>query len=203
MVIKELINHNENRLIRKCQFIGLHGFARAGKDEIAKILKDFNYNRIGLADPIRESLYILNPWVKVGYGFAKLQSLVDEKGWETLKESEPEVRGLLQRFGTEVGRNLLGSNVWITIANQKIKKNDYSHVVISDIRFENEVEWLKSNKGILIKVKRPNVNSVNSHISDKGIDDDMCDFIINNDGTLDDLKNQVINVLEQIKQEEK
>jgi dephospho-CoA kinase len=59
--------------------IGLTGYARTGKDTVASVLvKDFGFERIAFADPIRELLYELNPKVNGIY----LREMVEEHGWE-------------------------------------------------------------------------------------------------------------------------
>jgi dephospho-CoA kinase len=56
--------------------IGLSGYSRSGKDEVAKILvEDYGFTRIAFADKIRELLYEMNPIVDTHY---HLKSLVDE-----------------------------------------------------------------------------------------------------------------------------
>jgi hypothetical protein len=83
--------------------------------------------------------------------------------WEVLKEDCPEIRGLLQRMGTEVGRQMFGEQVWINKAMEIAERED--NVVFSDVRFHNEADAILRAGGRLWRVTRPGVGPVNSHAS--------------------------------------
>ena len=91
--------------------IGLSGYAQSGKDTVAELLcLNYGYQRMAFADPMREALYRLNPSIVLNdtdYYDKPLQTLVDEQGWDAVKQN-PDVRALLQRMGTEVGRQMFG-----------------------------------------------------------------------------------------------
>lgn len=70
-----------------------------------------------------------------------------------------ESRKLLQQEGTENGRRIHGENVWIKYIENWIKvfsKRGVDVFVITDVRFKNEIEWVKSQEGYLIKLESPN-----------------------------------------------
>lgn len=171
--------------------IGLSGYARSGKDEVAKILVDnYQFKRIAFADAIRDCVYILNPYLHVGL---RVADLVDDYGWEVAK-SNAEVRRLLQVFGTEVGRRLLSDNVWIDKVFKQIY--DLKDYVIPDVRFLNEAKAIHHADGEVWRVNRDGVVAVNNHVSESSMDDFICDHIIDNNGSLDDLKNQVVTLMQ-------
>jgi hypothetical protein len=91
-------------------------------------------------------------------------------------------------MGTEVGRMLFGENVWVDIADRKIQAIE-GPVVITDVRFENEAEYVRSHGGEVWWVYRSGVGPVNSHASDNI--DFATDLIVPNDGTLEDLYTQI------------
>lgn len=185
--------------------IGISGYARTGKDTIADILtEEFGFERLAFTDKLRECVYALNPMI----GFWKdnglpdeyypteirtkyLQDVIDQYGWDGVKSTYwgPEVRRLLQRFGTEVGRNILGQNVWVdaTFAVTDVTKN----YIITDCRFGNEALGILEKGGKMWRVNRPGVGPVNDHISEIGLDDFPFDATINNDGSLTDLRESV------------
>lgn len=78
---------------------------------------------------------------------------------------------------------------------QQIYGSDVN-VVVSDLRFQNEVDEIYKYKGIVIKIERPNTNN-DDHESEILIDKiDTYDYLIQNDSSLDEytLKiNQLIN----------
>lgn len=180
--------------------IGLSGFAQSGKDSVGKILvKKYGYTRVSLADGVRDALLQLNPTVlyetdfSSGYDYYHtVSNIIKKDGWEIAKLC-PEIRCLLQRMGTEVGRNLFGENVWIDLVRKKM--HGLEKVVITDVRFENEAEFIQSfEDGFTIEVIRDGVTSVNNHISDRGLSSDLIDITINNNGNLEDLESKVADI---------
>lgn len=100
-------------------------------------------------------------------------------------------REVYQLFGTEMMRECVSDSFWTDIAPTE-------NVIITDVRFNNEVTWLKSNGGILIDVQRPNNQvSVASHASEAGTGVEG-DYVIVNDGTLDMLQDEVYGVVNRI-----
>lgn len=177
------------------QYIGLHGFAGAGKDTVAKILEKYGYTRVAFGDKLREALYVLNPLVEEGYGGVeyRVQYLVDKYGWDSVKRNSPEVRRLLQVLGTEVGREMIDQNVWVNSVFKALEED--KKYVFTDVRFVNEHQAIDSRLGLLVKIDRPGVGPVNDHKSDKGLPDQWFDASIVNDGTIEDLNTKVREIL--------
>ena len=195
------------------KIIGLSGFARSGKDSVGKILTTkYGYKRLAFADALRESLYNLNPLIPTHYSadilasedtkpavethVKRLQEIVDEIGWDEAKVKYIEIRELLQRLGTESGREIHGQNCWTEIVRRKIESEPNQDFVICDVRFTNELTEIESWGGQVYKVIRPNTVSVNSHVSDKDLEG--VDYVINNKGTLEDLENLVAQVIDNL-----
>lgn len=181
--------------------IGLSGYARSGKDTIAEFLVEkYGFTRLAFADPMREALIRLNPKITVnGINGVYLASVVPKLGWDNLKEVSPDVRELLQRMGTEVGREMFGEHFWIDYLMNKaleIKNN----IVISDVRYLNEINAIKMWNGQVWRVNRPKVGPANDHSSEQEVDlyKDY-DVIINNDSSIEDLFSELTPLLEQIK----
>jgi len=179
--------------------LGLHGFAQSGKDTMAKFLIDsFGFQRIAFADVLRESIYRLNPVVGFINGeLITVRQVVDDIGWENAKVNYSEVRRLLQVIGTEVGRELIDENIWVHLALRNVTPDQ--DIVITDVRFPNEVEAVSTLKGLNIKIRRPNVGPINTHASDAGLPEDMFDFVIDNDGSLEDFEKKVLFAFSQFK----
>jgi phosphomevalonate kinase len=113
-------------------------------------------------------------------------------------------RELLQKEGTELGRDVLGKDIWIQYYQNWIKilqMRGISAITTCDIRFKNELEWFKSQKNtILIRIHAPKRNHqrllqescgkkdvydiLSNHISECDLDDihdDQFDFVVKND----------------------
>jgi len=99
-------------------------------------------------------------------------------------------------FGTEVGRELFGENFWI---DQAFKRADeYERVVFSDVRFPNEAHAIEQKGGEVWRINRHNHAPVNRHKSEHAMDNFMFKHVIYNDGTLDELANQVFELMHNI-----
>jgi hypothetical protein len=169
--------------------IGLSGYAGSGKDTIAKVLIDnHGYRRVAFADAIREAIYILNPIIKENY---RVQGLVDAYGWDKAKVDNPELRRLLQVYGSEVGREKYGHGFWINQVLVGITDSN-DKVVITDVRFPNEASAIKMyNKAQIWRVARPGVVPINSHISEIAMDTYRHDHTIINDSGKNDLEKTI------------
>ena len=116
------------------------------------------------------------------------------------------LRTMLQYVGTELGRNQLGDNCWInaTMSNAGIIRNRFGFCAIADVRFANECDAIRNQKGgFVIEIKKPNNDEIKPkgsvHISEslEGINPD---FVIDNDGNKFKLFHQVLSVLDKINQ---
>lgn len=163
--------------------IGLSGYAQSGKDTVANYLVEYyGYSRIAFADPLRQAVYKLNPRIDVGdMRGVYLANAVDNLGWDRVKVESEQARELLQRMGTEVGREMFGQNFWVDYAMREVSKSD--KVVFTDVRFPNEYESIKERGGLVWRIERPGIVAVNNHISETAMDSVEVDKIILNNST--------------------
>lgn len=160
--------------------IGLSGFARAGKDTVADYLVEkHGFVKLSFATPMREALYRLNPFIQVAeMQRVPLASVVDGMGWENLKAESPDIRPLMQRLGTEVGRQMFGEDFWVDLAVKEAAKHD--KIVFADTRFKNEADAIRNGDGQVWRIERPGFEAANGHISEHDLDDYTFDTVINN-----------------------
>lgn len=192
--------------------IGLTGVAQSGKSSVAHILVNkYGFKQYSFAEGVYESLYRLDPHVLVvdeknsSHYYPRLRSLVDEYGWDEAKQHKS-VRELLQRLGTECGRELHGEDVWVDRTFNKIKEDCNfmfeksflkvkTDIVIADVRFDNEARTIKWYGGHVIEVDR-GLGPVNYHKSEAGVQPSLIDGQLGNSGTLADLEYNVEKMLE-------
>ena len=125
-----------------------------------------------------------------------------------------DTRKLLQRVGSEEGRDKYGADIWIKHLHNWIKvlsSRGVERFIISDVRFENEAKWVKSVNGEIIKINAPSryrqrlenetngneekIQELMNHSSEKNIDSiDIFDFLVNNDFN-DDIESQLNKLL--------
>ncbi|NDB30745.1 hypothetical protein EB151_14500 [archaeon] len=136
--------------------IGISGFARSGKDTFYRSCSSLlssrgeSVKRYSFADALKQELDSV---------------LIKYTGISAFTEKDEEkniIRPLLVTYGTEVRRKL-NPNCWIDKINLGVdfhlQSGDY--VFITDVRFLNEAEWIKSKGGKLINIKRDEVGAAN------------------------------------------
>lgn len=184
--------------------VGMSGYARSGKDEAAKVLvEEFGFTRISFADKLREFLYALNPQVawtdvdaklkfmpNVKNGVIRLRDVIDEFGWDGYKDTmyASEIRPLLQRLGTEAGREVLWDSIWIDAAFAGLDPD--GKYVIADARFPNEAQAIVERGGQMWRISRAGNEPAKLpdgtiHSSETSLDDWRFDIGINNNETLE------------------
>ena len=172
--------------------IGLSGYARSGKDTVAKYLvESHGFKRVAFADAIRNMLLDVNPYIGFGpsnSSHTTLADLVAAVGWEGAKEHY-EVRRLLQDLGVSA-RQYIGEDVWIKAALRTPSSGE--NIVITDVRFTNEADAIKKLGGRIWRIIRPGVEAVNQHISETQMTAYPFDELINNDGDIRRLENEVL-----------
>lgn len=165
--------------------IGIHGPLNSGKDTVADIIQAHKQDRFGryaFAKPLKDAL-------KGMLGFTDLQ-LEDR----VLKEQVDPFWGFtprraMQLLGTEFGREMLRKDIWIKRAELEIAKNHEAgkHTIITDVRFENEAEWIRSrDDAVLIYILAPNIvkDERYQHASEAGISRANTDIVLVNDKSL-------------------
>lgn len=165
--------------------IGLSGYKQSGKDALADALVDLGFTKVGMSDVLHDCMLILNPIVRVKNGHVERYAEICEQiGYVSAKEV-PEVRRLLQVFGTDVGRAMLGEDVWVDAMARKLDAMD-GDIVVTGVRFPNEARLVEA-QGTLIRVERPGFTG-DGHASEHGLDDWNFTQIVANDQDLDHLR---------------
>lgn len=163
--------------------IGITGRARSGKDTVASfLLAAIGGYQYAFADPIRAMLQPLGIDMRDPYWQKHKEDVIPALGVSP--------RHLMQTLGTEWGRELIHPEIWLLLAKQRLLRMGPG-MIISDVRFDNEAEWIRSIGGRIIHVRRKTATPVNQHVSENGVTLDPTDLVINNDGDLEDLQAQV------------
>ncbi|MBU6959639.1 deoxynucleotide monophosphate kinase [Pseudomonas sp. CVAP len=165
--------------------IGLAGRARSGKDTAAQhLVNHHGFQSYAFADPLRDGLmHILN------LSPCDFESEQKELPLPWLGRSP---RELMQSLGTEWGRNTVHPELWLLLAAQNLDLLARTHdtargFVVSDLRFENEAEFIRQRGGVVIHISRESATEVNPHVSEAGIQPAYDDLTLWNDYALEDL----------------
>lgn len=108
-------------------------------------------------------------------------------------------RQIQQIWGSDVVRECLNDLFWIEDLDYRVEdflsRDELSVALVSDVRFDSEVEWLISKNAHLIEVKRSNAVEISSHKSENGINSKYQRDIIENNGTLLELKQRLLETV--------
>lgn len=186
--------------------LGICGFATVGKDAVADIIvQEFGATKVSWADPLRRDIWTLNPivafeereiesWTEDGWRYdttihlVTYREAIERYGYNEAKARYPELRRLLQVYGTDVHR-VIDPDYWV---NRTMASLDPDKLyVVPDVRFPNEAAVCHQ----LILVSRPGIGSINGHASDAGLAFPYATASIDNDGTLGDLAAKVVPVV--------
>ena len=111
---------------------------------------------------------------------------------------KPTPRLLLQLIGTNLFREQLHPNTWVNASFANYLNNAW---IFTDVRFPNELEAIKKRNGITIRINRGLVERTGKmiqepeHISETALDNAKFDYVIENDGTIEELIEQVKKIL--------
>jgi len=170
--------------------LGIMGKKRSGKDTFAaRLVAEHGFTRIGFADALKDVALELDPIVDVielgrerGVEEVRLSDVLGpELDWEVAKEL-PEVRRILQALGVAV-RNHVGEDVWVRAAMAKADAVP-GPVVITDVRFPNEADFIRHSGGQLVRITRHGLEAADEHISETALDGRAADFLVTNNGTV-------------------
>jgi hypothetical protein len=160
--------------------IGLAGYAGAGKNAAAEATGGLV---VGFADPLYAALAAM-----LGVPEEQLRARHTKELPMACGKSP---RDLLRSLGTEWGRDMVRPDMWVWRCRQRIEaagRAGIGLVVVCDVRFPNELQFIREElSGEVWWIDRPGIEA-GSHVSDNSIRFLDCDRVINNDGTLDDLR---------------
>lgn len=181
------VEREEGQLI-----IGFGHKAQVGKDTAADWLRMYGFQRVGFADSLKETC-------RAAFGFTQEQLYGSEKMIVDAYWDMTPVEAL-QKVGTNLFRDGFDEDFWVKSAVKKINK--LRRVVISDVRFPNEVEAIHDLGGIVIRVDRPNRPDTGrdpNHPSETALDGiEYYDSLILNDGTLSEYHDKIGQTIRQV-----
>lgn len=156
--------------------IGFTGVRGSGKSTgAAYIQSSWSMIRMAFADAIKQG------------AMAKFGLIEDQVYGRAKEEIDPVLgvtpRRVLQLEGTEFGRYVYGNDIWVRILKRKVDRHRYKHVVIEDVRFQNEADAIREWGGFVIGLTRGIAESVDPHASEQYVRDhlfDLADIVIDN-----------------------
>jgi hypothetical protein len=137
--------------------IGLVGFAGAGKGTVADTLVEkYGFAKLSFADSLKDAASSIFGWER-----HLLEGDTDEsrafretpdKFWTNRLGYDFTPRRALQTLGTEACRDVFNTNIWIYSLERKLLK--HKNVVVADVRFDNEIDFIRTMRGFVVRVVR-------------------------------------------------
>lgn len=202
--------------------IGFVGLIGAGKDTAADYLVNFHgFRRDSFANTLKDAVAHVFGWDRTlleGRTTEAREWREQVDLWWANRLGMPHLtpRWILQYWGTEVCRTGFHDDMWIASLENKMRKTS-DNIVISDVRFPNEIDAIHNAGGIVIRVKRGenpdwfndaadvnagdkclNYSRAKARMEERGIHASetawvggAIDNVVSNDSTIDDLYQQI------------
>ena len=183
--------------------IGIVGLIGSGKDTVAeRLVAQHSYRRDSFAKSLKDAVSSMFNWDR-----ELLEGKTDasrewreqpDEFWSERFGKPVTPRWVLQYFGTEVMRGNMYDGIWVDSCLGRYKGDN---TVISDTRFVNEIKKIKAKGGKIICVKRgelptqKEMQERGAHKSEWDWLDSSFDYVIHNNGTLEDLYKKVDDLI--------
>ena len=139
--------------------IGICGFQGSGKDTIADYLCNiYGFKRDSFAATLKDAVAAVFGWDRELLEGRTTESRTWREQvdpWWANRLNMPNLtpRLVLQRWGTEVARKSWHDDTWIASLENKLARA-HNDIVITDVRFPNEIAAVRNAGGIVIRVVR-------------------------------------------------
>lgn len=176
--------------------LGISGRARVGKDLFAGMLAEELYSLSGRRFTLMAYAHGLKLRVQEDFDLSYEQLWGDEK--ETydkryVKTRTPEetywtAREILQSYG-EFFRSV-DELFWVKHLFRVMEEKEYKDVIVTDVRYPNEAAPIVERGGLIIRVTRPDKPNIHgsNHISETAMDNYKAHLEINNENTVEKLR---------------
>ena len=189
--------------------IALTGPKGCGKDTVADIIyrtytqEWYTVGRTAFADPIKQvvqHIFNLNPHGTSQYDLFK-RTDIEYQLQGHIPSTVPgrhvvrEIGMLMRKYDEKQFNNYVYNKITSGTFNTKRIE------LVTDMRFDNEYTMLKNDLNAkIVKIKRPDYH-YDGHVTERGFDDELVDYVINNNGSLIDLQTQTLNMVNKFLQE--
>ena len=183
--------------------IGIVGLIGSGKDTVAeRLVAQHSYRRDSFAKSLKDAVSSMFNWdrelLEGKTNASREWREQPDEFWSERFGKPVTPRWVLQYFGTEVMRGQMYDGIWVDSCLGRYKGEN---TVISDTRFVNEIKKIKAKNGKIILVKRGELPT-QKEMQDKGAHksewdwlDSEFDYVIDNNGTLEDLYKKVDDLI--------
>lgn len=176
--------------------VGIAGFMNSGKSTLAKIFEEHGFIRMSCADILKDIVSLLFSLPR-----DLLQGDTEEgRDWRSMPlehlqwlagngvfkdDTVITPRLVLQRIGTDLFRNHVHEDIWLTLIRMKASSMEMN-IIIDDTRFVNELRLCDYTINI-VRQRYPSEMILDMHQSETDHLNHTYDYHIDNSGSIDDL----------------
>jgi hypothetical protein len=222
-LIQSITNPTKNTPEVKAYVIGFGHRARSGKDTAAAFIvqergEEYGVKSYSFARALKEEVTaaalnaggMRNLWNPSMWFYQENGNLIQLPDWVVFEEDAPvddlcplgKQRTLLQWWGTEFRRSV-NTNYWVDRLAETIAKENPRVALITDMRFPNEMDFVKQCGGDMVRVDRPSLPPLNgaagahpSELALANVPDWEWTAILKNDGTLEEFKVKTLKLFD-------
>jgi len=168
-------------------------------DSIADEIK----SQIGLFVDLRQLILAPSILNKINENVDKLK--IKNENW--FNDKTPITRSLLQIVGTDIIKKRVDDNYWVKQVKDRCIASNDDIIIVTDCRFPNEITEMICDEyeTVVIRINR-DINTqelIASHDSETALNDwKEFDFIVENNGSLEDLKASATSVVDYLTEEQ-
>jgi hypothetical protein len=162
------------------KIIGLLGRSRVGKDTVAEIIMEDRpeYEIRRLSAPLKKATKELYDFT-ISQLETDLKEKTDPRWHKTPRECIVSL--------TEYMMDYMGTRFFTNRLYGEVDLPEY--IIIPDVRYEHDIHEIHRRGGIIIKVEK--THRTVCHSFEDCIDGLTCDFLVKNDGTIEDLQSNL------------
>jgi hypothetical protein len=139
--------------------LGLVGFAGSGKGTIGDLLvENHGYKPESFAKSLKDAAAVIFGWDRDLLEGNTPQSRefreTKDEYWSKSLDKLITPRIIMQQLGTECGRDVFGTDIWVSSVERRISQDPDSDYVLTDVRFPNEIKKIQDMGGKVIRITR-------------------------------------------------
>lgn len=159
---------------KETKLFGLVGYPGSGKDAVtAELCKWGGYTRYAFGDAVKALLLAIDPTYE--------NSRARLERWK--RKGVSDTRAKLQRLGQRLRD--FDPDFWVNSMPTQLSNKS----IVTDIRYQNELDWVKNQGGIIVAIHREGYGPINDHQSERNTTRllNMADHTLHNNGTIKEL----------------
>lgn len=169
--------------------IGLIGKSGSGKTTMSSLLSD-TYTEYSFALPLKKSMATL---FSIGPDEEHDVFFSCKKDTHILYDGRS-VRHMMQAYG-DMMLKTFGDGIFIELLHRRLSADKRDNVIVSDVRYKREADYITQQGGILIKLLRDDVDTITGdckvHRTEQEWMTIECDYVIENNGSLSEFEEKV------------